>query len=77
MISGCTRRGLGWIRGKISSLKVLSKLKQAVQEVVESPSLEVFWKTCKHSTEDHGLVVDLAVSGLWLDSDLKALFQTK
>lgn len=77
MVSGCTGRGLGQIRGKISSLKTLSKLKQVVQEVVKSPSLEVFWKSCKHSTQQHGFKLDLAVPGLWPDSDLKALFQTK
>ena len=40
MASSCTKTGLDWILGKISSLKGLSN--RLPREVVESPSLEVF-----------------------------------
>ncbi|KAK4825110.1 LOW QUALITY PROTEIN: hypothetical protein QYF61_024001 [Mycteria americana] len=44
------------------------------REVLESPSLEVFKKTCRCGAQGHGLVVDLAVLGLRLDSMILKVF---
>jgi len=40
------------------------------REVVESPSLEVFKKTCRFGTVTYGLV-GMVVLGSWLDSNPK------
>jgi len=43
------------------------------KEAVESPSLEVFKKTCRHGTSGYGLV-GMVVLGGWLDSMMLEVF---
>ena len=49
------RGGLDWILGKISLLKEKKCWNRLPREVVESPPLEGFKKTCRCGTSGHGL----------------------
>ena len=71
--SSCARGGLDWILGKnFFTKRVIKHWNRLPREVVESPSLEVFKRRVDVAL--HGLVVDLAVLDLQLNSMILKVF---
>jgi len=62
------------IRKNVFTERVVRHWTRLPGEVVEAPSLEVFKRRLDMAFKRHGLVVDLAVLGRWLDSMILKVF---
>ena len=74
MASNCTKGGLDWILGRISSHRGCSRTGMGCSRQCGVPILGGIQEMCGHSTKRHHLVMGLSRSGWWLDLMILKVF---